>query len=209
MIYQHLSTRENEVISREHSRATLDPLTRLYGYDFGRWKAQHFPEHFWSTSYVGATFSQELVENYYRSSTFIFGDDPGVLRKWLATDEFKMGLLPKELVGSVEIRLNAVSHDRGSFRAYIFGVPKSPGRMQEALDGLFELKAGARVCVRFLTEAKTTEERDEHCAAAITILFPSEHVEKLTAYKVKFVVDEGHVHDLADTMAQDWASVHG
>ncbi|KAI4658081.1 uncharacterized protein J4E79_007062 [Alternaria viburni] len=209
MIYFHLSTRDRELIEREHFRTTLDPVTRLYSYDFNRWKAQHFPAHYWNTDYVGQPFYRELVENYYRTSTFLFGDDPGVMKRFLTTDEMKLGILPKSLVSSVEIGLNAVSHDRGSFRAYMFGIPKSPERMREALDGIFELKPGAKIVIRFVTEAKTKEERDEHCKGAMAMLFDDTQVEKMKMYKVKFVVDEGQVWDLAEAMREEWMGIHG
>jgi hypothetical protein len=211
MIYFHLSTRDRELIEREHFRTTLDPLTRLYCYNFDRWKAQHFPEHYWSTSYVAPAFYQELVENYYRTSTFIFTDEPGVMTRFLTSDELRIGTSPTSLVSQVEISLNAVSHDRGSFRAYMFGIPNTPERMKEALDGIWELKAGAKVVVRFVTEAKSKEERDRHCAAAMSTLFGPEQMEKMRekGLKVKFVVDEGHVHDLAEAMREDWRDVHG
>ncbi|CAO2647577.1 Nn.00g084990.m01.CDS01 [Neocucurbitaria sp. VM-36] len=48
MIYQHTSTRSAEDIERERFRTTLDPVTRLYSYDPARWKASHFPEHYWN-----------------------------------------------------------------------------------------------------------------------------------------------------------------
>ena len=209
MIYFHLSTRDRELIEREHFRTTLDPITRLYSYDFNRWKAQHFPAHYWNTEYVGQPFYRELVENYYRTSTFLFGDDPGVMKRFLTTDEMKLGIPPKALVSSVEIGLNAVSHDRGSFRAYMFGIPKSPERMREALDGIFELKPGAKIVIRFVTEAKTKEERDEHCKGAMAMLFDDAQVEKMKMYKVKFVVDEGQVWDLAEAMRDEWMGIHG
>ncbi|KAI4624518.1 hypothetical protein J4E83_004193 [Alternaria metachromatica] len=209
MIYFHLSTRDRELIEREHFRTTLDPITRLYSYDFNRWKAQHFPAHYWNTDYVGQPFYRELVENYYRTSTFLFGDDPGVMKRFLITDEMKLGIPPKALVSSVEIGLNAVSHDRGSFRAYMFGIPKSPERMREALDGIFELKPGAKIVIRFVTEAKTKEERDEHCKGAMAMLFDDAQVEKMKMYKVKFVVDEGQVWDLAEAMREEWMGIHG
>ncbi|KAI4916335.1 uncharacterized protein J4E92_009252 [Alternaria infectoria] len=209
MIYFHLSTRDRELIEREHFRTTLDPITRLYSYDFHRWKAQHFPAHYWNTDYVGQPFYRELVENYYRTSTFLFGDDPGVMKRFLTTDEMKLGIPPKALVSSVEIGLNAVSHDRGSFRAYMFGIPKSPERMREALDGIFELKPGAKIVIRFVTEAKTKEERDEHCKGAMAMLFDDAQVEKMKMYKVKFVVDEGQVWDLAEAMREEWMGIHG
>jgi len=209
MIYFHLSTRDRELIEREHFRTTLDPLTRLYSYDFNRWKAQHFPAHYWNTEYVGQPFYRELVENYYRTSTFLFGDDPGVMKRFLTTDEMKLGIPPKALVSSVEIGLNAVSHDRGSFRAYMFGIPKSPERMREALDGIFELKPGAKIVIRFVTEARTKEERDEHCKGAMAMLFDDAQVEKMKMYKVKFVVDEGQVWDLAEAMRDEWMGIHG
>lgn len=209
MIYFHLSTQDRELIEREHFRTTLDPLTRLYSYDFDRWKAQHFPAHYWNTDYVGQPFYRELVENYYRTSTFLFGDDPGVMKRFLNADEMKLGIPPKALVSSIEIGLNAVSHDRGSFRAYMFGIPKSPERMREALDGIFELKPGARIVIRFVTEAKTREERDEHCKGAMAMLFDDAQVEKMKIYKVKFVVDEGQVWDLAEAMREEWMGIHG
>jgi len=209
MIYFHLSTRDRELIEREHFRTTLDPITRLYSYDFNRWKAQHFPAHYWNTDYVGQPFYRELVENYYRTSTFLFGDDPGVMKRFLTTDEMKLDIPPKALVSSVEIGLNAVSHDRGSFRAYMFGIPKSPERMREALDGIFELKPGAKIVIRFVTETKTKEERDEHCKGAMAMLFDDAQVEKMKMYKVKFVVDEGQVWDLAEAMREEWMGIHG
>ena len=209
MVYFHLSTRGRELIEREHFRTTLDPLTRLYSYDFERWKAQHFPAHYWNPEYVSQRFYCELLENYYRTSTFLFGDDPGVMKRFLNTDEMKLGVPPKSLVSSVEIGLNAVSHDRGSFRAYMFGIPKSPERMREALDGIFELRPGARIVIRFVTEAKTKEERDEHCKGAMTMLFDEAQVEKMKMYKVKLVVDEGKVWDLGEAMKDEWMAIHG
>jgi hypothetical protein len=211
MIYVHLSTRERELIEREHFRTTLDPLTRVYSYNFDRWKAQHFPELFWDTSYVPKQFYEELVENYYRTSTFLFTDDAGVMSRFLTTSELHPSMLPSSLVSSTEISLNAVSHDRGSFRAYMFGVPKTPERLKEALKGILELKAGAKVVVRFVTEAKSKEERDEHCKAAMGVLFDGEQVERMRekGLKVRFVVDEGHVHNLAEMMREDWAGMHG
>ncbi|KAG9187319.1 hypothetical protein G6011_05190 [Alternaria panax] len=209
MIYFHLSTRDRELIEREHFRTTLDPLTRLYSYDFERWKAQHFTAHYWNPDYVSQTFYRELIENYYRTSTFLFGEDPGVMRRFLHADEMRLGIPPKAFVSSIEIGLNAVSHDRGSFRAYMFGIPTSPERMREALDGILELRPGARIVIRFVTEAKTKAERDEHCKAAMTTLFDEAQVEKLRMYKVKFVVDEGQVWDLAEAMTDEWKAIHG
>lgn len=209
MIYLHLSTRHGEIIEREHFRTTLDPLTRLYSYNFERWKQQHFPEHFWNPEYVSQPLYNELVENYYRTSSFIFGDDPGVMKRFLTSDEMRLGILPKALVANVEIGLNAVSHDRGSFRAYMFGVPKSPERMRESLDGLFELKAGARVVIRFITEAKTDEEREGHCRGAMGVLFDETQRARMKEYKVKFVVDEGRAWDLGEAMREEWMATMG
>lgn len=209
MIYLHLSTRDKEIIEREHFRTTLDPLTRLYSYDFERWKKQHFSEHFWNPEYISKPMYDELVENYYRTSTFVFSDDVGVMKRFLTTDEMRLGLLPKDLVSKVEIGLNAVSYDRGSFRAYMFGVPKSPERMREALDGIDQLKAGARVVIRFVTEAKTEKEREEHYRGAMGVLFDAAQREKMSKYRVKFVVDEDRVWDLGDVMRHEWMAIHG
>lgn len=208
MIYHHLSTRSSERIEREHFRTTIDPLTKLYSYSHARWKASHFPEHFWHTEYVGASFFQELVENYYRTSTFIFSDDPSVVKQFLGMDEFNLGILPKDLVSNVEMHLNAVSYDRGSFRAYMFGTPKKPERLQAQLEPIFELRQGARICVHFLTEAKEEKDREEHLMAGLETLFTSVQRAKLAGYKVRFVMDKSHVFDLEADLASEWAAIH-
>ncbi|KAI8931799.1 hypothetical protein NX059_011436 [Plenodomus lindquistii] len=209
MIYECLSTRDDERVECEHSRATLDPLTKLYSYDHARWKAEHFPEHYWNSKYVGDVFLQELIENYYRTSTFIFGDDPGVMTRFLSTNEFNIPSLPKELVSNVEIRLNAVSYDRGSFRAYMYGMPKSPERLHEQLQPMFELKQGAKICIHFLTDAQEDRHREEHFQASLETLFSSVQRAKLKGYKVRFVVDKTHVFDLEEDLKREWAEIHG
>jgi len=210
MIYRHLSTRPNERIEKEKFRATLDPLTRLYSYDHARWKAEHFAEHYWDAAYVGASFFQELIENYYRTSTFIFSDEPDVMTRFLQTNEFHLpSLLPGDLVANVAIHLNAVSYDRGSFRAYLFGVPKTAARLQEQLQPLFGLKPGASVRIHFSTEAKDGTGRDRCCQAGVETLFSSVQRERLKAYRVQLVADETHVFDLEAAMREEWAGMHG
>jgi hypothetical protein len=149
----------------------------------------HFPEHFWSTEYVDPGFVRELAENYYRTSTFIFGDGQGLIGKFLNTDQLNLGFPPKELVSDIEVRLSAITHDRGSFRAYIFGVPKPPERLQGALEGLVELKAGSSVCIQFSTEAKNTEMRQELFVGALPVLFKKLQVTALASYRMRFVLD--------------------
>ena len=187
-VYRHLSTKE-ERIDSDYFRSTMDPVTKCYSYDQARWKAAHFPDHFWSTEYVDPEFVRELSENYYRTSTFIFGDGQGLIGKLLNTDQLGLGLPPKELVTNIEIRLSAIVHDRGSFRAYIFGMPKPPQRLQAALEGLMELKYGSSVCIQFSTEAKCVEERTELFVGALPVLFPKMQVAALAGYKMKFVLD--------------------
>lgn len=75
----------------------------------------------------------------------------------------------------------------------MFGIPKSLERIQEALDSIFKLRPGARIVIRFVTEAKTQRERDEHCKGAMTMLFDEAQVEKIKMYKVNLVVDKGQV----------------
>lgn len=210
MIYQHLSTRSAEHIEREHFRTTLDPVTRLYSYDHARWKASHFPEHFWDAEYVGDAMLREVVENYYRTSTFIFGDDAGVMKRFLEADEMGLEILPRDLVSNIEVYLNAVSYDRGSFRGYMFGVPRKPERLRETLGGLFLLKQGANIRIHFLTDTKTEKERDEHCAAALPSLFSSVQLAELKGYQVKLVVDEKYEFRIRqEDLAEGWAAVHG
>lgn len=197
IIYRYLSTQEKRIDS-DYFRSTMDPVTRCYSCDQARWKATHFPEHFWSTDYVDSQFVGELSENYYRTSTFVFGDGRGLIGKFLNTDQLGIGFLPKELVSSIEVRMSAITHDRGSFRAYIFGVPKPPERLQETLEGLVELKAGSNVCIQFSTEAKCAENRKSLFVGALPVLFPKLQIVALAGYRLKFILDRKYEFELKD-----------
>lgn len=213
MVYCHLNTKEQRIDS-DYFRSTKDPSTNCYSHDQARWKALHFPEHFWSTDYVDPQFVKELGENYYRTSIFIFGDGQGLIGKFLNTDQLGLGFPPKELVSSIEIRLSAITHDRGSFRAYIFGVPKPPERLRAALEGLEELKSGSNVCIQFSTEAKCVEQRRELFVGALPVLFPKMQLAVLAGFRLKFVLDrkyefrlEGNLLSILEDEAWD-VSIH-
>ncbi|KAL6709840.1 hypothetical protein ACN47E_000625 [Coniothyrium glycines] len=209
MVLRHLSTRHNELIEREYFRTTIDPETRLYSYDHARWKAEHFSEHFWDPAYTGQAFYRELVENYYRTSTFLFNDDPGVMAKFLLTDGFQMNFLPRDLVQNAEMHLNAISYDRGSFRTYLFGVPKSPETLQEALDGIFELRPSANIKICYTTDTREGKNREEHFQAGLRTLLGSVQRARLDGYEVSFVVDKKWKVDLAKETSGEWAGLHG
>lgn len=202
MVYRHLSTKE-ERIDSDYFRSTKDPVTKCFSYDQARWKTAHFPEHFWSTEYVDTQFMRELSENYYRTTTFVFGDGQGLISKFLNTDQLGLGFPPRDLVSSVEVRLSAITHDSGSFRAYIFGVPKPPERLQAALEGLMELKTGSNVCIQFSTEAKSAEERRELFVGALPVLFPKMQVAALAGYRLRFVLDRKYEFGLEEDILEN------
>lgn len=196
-IYLYLSTRDGAVIEREHYRVTQDPLTNMYSYDFERCKADRFPEHYWNKEYVSEPFFQELAENYYRTSTFLFTDDTEVMSRFLATDDLKLGIIPRDLVASVVVRTRAFKHDRGYWRSHLWGEPKSPEELRDGLVGVFDLKAGAHVVVRLVTEAETTEDRDERCNSAISILLDAIQHKSLKKYKMELVLADRQEWEVA------------
>ena len=67
---------------------------------------------------------------------------------------------------------------------------------------MFDLREGANVVVRLVTEAKTEEERIERCEKATAIMFDGEQVERMKAYKVKLVLDDGRECDFGDKMRE-------
>ncbi|CAA9966129.1 Multicopy enhancer of UAS2 [Pyrenophora teres f. maculata] len=183
MIYFHLSTRHDEYVEREHYRTTQDPLTKLYSYDFERWKAEHFPEYYWKRENVAEDFHQEMAENYYRTSTFVFADGPAVMKRFLTTDEMKLGVVPKDLVSNAEIKLFAVVHNGSTWRTYMKYEPKTWDQMRDELDGMLNLRHGANVVVRLVTEAGTEEERIEQRETVMAIMSDEKQMEKWKAYK--------------------------
>lgn len=198
MIYRHLSTSSEERISREYFRSTLDPVTKLHTYDAGRWKAKHHPEHYWDVEYVGDDFFRELAENHFRTSTFMFGDDSGLIQRFLWTDQMQAGFPPKELVSRIEVHLNAMTFDRTCCIGYMFGCAVKPERLQTAVKGSERLKPGASVVVQFATQAKDEKKKKEQIMTACTALIPSLRELKVAGYKVGLMIDKAVEVELDD-----------
>lgn len=189
MVFQHLSGRSAERISREYFRSTLDPETKMHTYDTARWRTTHYPEHFWNPEYVGQGFHKEMIENYLRTSSFVFGDDDGLVERFLESDQFEIGFAPKEVISKIEIHLNAMTFDRSSCIGYFFGSPTKPERLEAALGGISGLKTGARVCVQFMTQAKDEEQKDCQIDTAHRALVPKLKEAKAAGLIVRLVID--------------------
>jgi hypothetical protein len=190
MVYHQLSTQPEERITREYFRSTMDPTTRLYIYDTARWKKTYFPEHFWDMAYVGEDFFRELAQSYYRTSTFTFGDESGLIERFLDADQMGLGYAPRELVSKVEIHLSAMTFDRSSCIGYMFGCATKPERLQAALKGLEELKTGAGICVHFSTQAKDMEQKEEQIKTVCTALVPSLSALRSAGYGARLMINE-------------------
>jgi hypothetical protein len=198
MVYQHLGTRSEERISREHFRSTMDPKSRMYAYDADRSKATHYLEHYWDASYVSDDFYRELVETYYRTSTFIFGDDSGLIERFLNTDQMKLGYAPQELVSKIEVHVNAMTYDRTSCIGYMFGCATKPERLQAALDGVQELRAGASVCVHLTTQPRDKKQKEEQVRAGCAVLIPRLREVRELGYAVRLMIDRKMEVELND-----------
>jgi hypothetical protein len=169
----------------------MDPATRLHTYDADRWKAKFHPEHFWDVQYVGVDFIRELTENYYRTSTFIFGDDGGLIERFLETDQMKAGYQPKDLVSRIEVHLTAITFDRTSCIGYRFGCPTKPGRLAAALKGIEKLKPGANIIVYFSTQAPVEKHKGDQILMACTVMCPSLREVRLAGKRARLIIDRG------------------
>lgn len=195
IIYRHLLTdRDTQRIDREYFRSTMDPVTKLHTYDSLRWKALHHAEHTWDTAYVGQDFYTELAATYYRLTTFVFTDDAGLIQRFLDTDFLNLGFAPKDFVGSIEIRLSAVTYDRASYMGYMFGKTAKPERLVQALEGVDGLRKGARVRVKFETVLRGEKEKEEE---ALGVLSKKLMDLRVMGYVVELIVD-GERRDLGE-----------
>lgn len=185
-------------ISREYFRSTLDPVTKMHTYDTDRWRATHYPEHFWNPIYVGREFHTEMIETYLRTSSFSFSDDDGLVERFLGTDQFKTGFAPRELVSKIEIHLSAMTFDRSSCIGYFFGCATKPERLTAALTGILGLKSGASVCVHFTTQAKDEEQKTGQINAARYALVPRLREAKAAGLMVRMIINEKEDIDLDD-----------
>jgi hypothetical protein len=199
MVYQNLSTRPEERISREHFRSTLDPQTRIYAYDSARARATHYPEHYWDASYVGHDMYRELVENYYRTSTFVFDDDSGLIERFLDTDQLKLGYAPQQLVSKIEVHLNAMTYDRTSCIGYMFGCATKPERLRAALEGVRGMRYGASIVVHLSTQARDEKAREGQVEAGCAALVPGLREARELGYEVRLIVDRKMHIDLDDS----------
>ncbi|KAH7074223.1 hypothetical protein FB567DRAFT_505194 [Paraphoma chrysanthemicola] len=189
MVLRHLSTSAEEHVEREYFRSTLDPKTRMHTYDTERWKAKHHPEHFWDVEYVGPDFLRELIENHYRTSTFVFDCDGGLIERFLESDQLKAGFQPGVLVSRIEVRINAITFDRTSCRGYMFGCPIKAERLVAALAGIERLKSGASVVVHFSTMANTEKQKEEQILMACTAMCPGLREAKLAGKRVRLIIN--------------------
>jgi hypothetical protein len=199
MVYHHLSTSSEERISRDYFRSTMNPSTKLYTYDTARWKADHYPESFWDVAYVGNDFFQELAESYYRTSTFVFGDDGGLIKRFLEADQLKLGYAPRELVSKIEVHLSAITYDRSSCIGCMFGCATKPERLLAALEGIEQLKIVASICVHFSTQAKDGKQKEEQIGTVCNALVPRLREAKVAGHGVRLVVDRKTEIGLNDT----------
>ncbi|KAF2026541.1 hypothetical protein EK21DRAFT_115690 [Setomelanomma holmii] len=189
MVYRQLSTSHEERIDREYFRSTMDPVTKLHTYDCDRWKLKYHPQHFWIEEFVGADFFRELVENHYRTSTFIFGDDNGLIERFLHKDHMKMGYSPGELVSKMEIHLNAITFDRTSCIEYMFGCPTKPERLSAAIIGIEKLRPGASVVVNLSTQATDEKQKEEQILTACVAICPSLREARMAGKRVRLMID--------------------
>jgi hypothetical protein len=204
MVYQHLNRGTEKRIDGDYFRSTRDPVTKCYTFDRARWKALHYPEHFRNEEFVGQAFAREVAENHYRTSTFIFDDSKDAVSKFLNRDEMGLGFAPKLFVSNIEVHIRAYCHDSSSFQAYMYGLVKSPDRLKGALEGVFELRRHASVCVHFLTEAKSAEERDKLFVAALPELLETLEKAVSEGYRVRFVLDKKFEFKLGPHSREDW-----
>jgi hypothetical protein len=189
IVYSYLVPK-SQVIDREYFRSTMDPVTKLHTYDQARWKAKWHPEHWWNESYVGEAFARELLDQHYSTSTFVFGDDAGLIQRFLESDQMQSGYSPFSLVSRIEIQFRAMTFDRSSCVGYMFGIPTKPERLQAALEGADMLKGGASVVVRFATQAKDEKQKEEQIVTACTALVPRMADMRRNGLRVRLVVDE-------------------
>jgi hypothetical protein len=196
VVYFHLSTSPSERVTREYFRSTLDPITRIHSYDPVRWRMNYHPEHFWDAEYVGNDFFCELVENHYRTSTFIFGDENGLIQRFLEADHFQTNCFPKDLVSKLEVHLNALTFDRNTCMGYMFGCATKPERFAAAMQCVESLKSGASIVVRFSTQAKDEKQKEEQIMTACTTLIPKLGELRAQGYKVGMVIDRSEEVEL-------------
>lgn len=168
----------------------MDHTTQLHTYNAKNWKAAHYPEHYWDAEYVGASFLQELVQVYFRTSTFVFGDDDGLIEQFLSTDQMGVGYAPKELVSSIEVYLNAMTYDRTTCVGYMFGCATKPERLVAALRGVEGLKKGASLWLYIETRAGDAEQRARQIGTVCEAVLPCLKKAKAAGYSVRLVVDK-------------------
>jgi hypothetical protein len=161
----------------------------MYSYDASRSLATHYPEHFWSPSYTTRSFHFELIQTYYRSSTFVFSSDGGLIKRFLSTDAFQLGFPPSNLVSNIEIQLSSMTFDRTSCVGYMFGVATKPEVLVGALEGVEDLKRGARVLVRLETRGRDGVERERQGRVGCEALVPRLREVGVRGVRVRLEVD--------------------
>jgi len=139
---------------------------------------------------------------YFRTSTFAFGDDDGLIEQFLSTDKLGVGYAPKEVVSSIKVYLNAMTYDRTTCVGYMFGCATKPERLVAALRGVEGLKEGASLGVYFETRAADKEQRQKQIATVCEAVVPCLKEAKASGCLVRLVVDKKREIVLDDVSAE-------
>jgi hypothetical protein len=70
-----------------------------------------YENHLWSTNFLGNRVLEELLEWYYRATTFQFGKNWAFIPEFRSTDQWKLGHVPADFVTNVEVTLNCNDYE--------------------------------------------------------------------------------------------------
>lgn len=118
IIYGYITGRELVKVSRS-SKKTSKNSPRLSFFSTTLKKntntrdSERCDDHWWNEDFVGTDMIRELVEHFYRSCCFLFGEDFGIIPCLRVVDQWGMGVLPVSFISNVEVTVKCSDYGFG------------------------------------------------------------------------------------------------
>jgi hypothetical protein len=187
IIYGHLNPPQDMRINRGVNTHYFNSDSESH-WQNSRW--HRVPEsHWWRVDFMGEYVRREMIEFYYRSNLFLFGDNFDQLPKFRVTDQWKLGFLPADLVTNVGVQVDCGGYDFDgliplpdvSYNSAWDASPRPrdpPRVLLSKLEQLFGFKTGTKVSIKFFVddearEGTILEVQEWLCDTVLAVVLPS------------------------------------
>ena len=157
-----------------------------------------YNDHWWNVDFVGTDMFRELVEEFFRSSCFQFGDDFEIIPYFRVADQWELGISPVSFICNVEVTINCYEDSWGNGIDNWDLKHKANSTCTELLvhlESLFGFRAGTAITIKinslYVGNPSPLERQEQMCNEVLKFIFPVFRRLKDMNYRVRAILDGG------------------